>query len=194
MDFYTILKQYIGLNRTLYYESKLIHFIRSNNINKYVQNKLISDIDSENKQYVGKQYSTIIDDLKIKFDYYINEIDDNTIIYITDTNDKIGLKYCAMLTYLNLDILNIGLIETPIRCIDIQTINKTISKEIIKNKLKYGDLMMKTIINFAKENNFKKIHLDDISRFNCNSSELCFSAFRSLVSYEPTLTASKRPR
>ena len=74
MDFYTILKQYIGLNRKLYYESKLIHFIRSNNINKYVQNKLISDIDSENKQYVVKQYSTTIDDLKIKFDYYIDNI------------------------------------------------------------------------------------------------------------------------
>ena len=173
MDFYSILKQYIGPaspvlrmqgpNRTLYYESKLIHFIRSNKIDKYIQNNLISNI-----QYGGKQYSTTIDDLKIKFDYYINETDDNTIIYISDTNDKTGLKYCAMLTYSNQDILNIGLIETPIRCINIQTINKSESKDIINNKLKYGDLMMKAIINFSKDNCFKKIHLDDISRFNCS--------------------------
>ena len=27
-----------------------------------------------------------------------------------------------------------------------------------------------------------------------NSPEICSSAFRSLVSYKPTLTASKRPR
>ena len=172
MDFYTILKQYIGPNRTLYYESKLIHFIRSNKIDKYIQNNLISNI-----QYGGKQYSTTIDDLKIKFDYYINETDDNTIIYISDTNDKTGLKYCAMLTYSNQDILNIGLIETPIRCINIQTINKSESKDIINNKLKYGDLMMKAIINFSKDNGFKKIHLDDISRFNCIDSkkELSYS-------------------
>ena len=172
MDFYTILKQYIGPNRTLYYESKLIHFIRSNKIDKYIQNNLISSI-----QYGGKQYSTTIDDLKIKFDYYINETDDNTIIYISDINDTTGLKYCAMLTYSNPDILNIGLIETPIRCINVKTINKSESKNIINNKLKYGDLMMKAIINFSKDNGFKKINLDDISRFNCIDSkkELSYS-------------------
>ncbi len=175
MDFYSILKQYVGINRYIFYESTLIHYIRSNNIDKYAQNKLI-----KNTQYGGLQYSTKIDDIELKFEYYINESDDNKIIYISDLNDKSGLKYCAMLTYSNSETLNIGLIETPIRCISIGNIiniNKSDSSNIINNKLKYGDLMMKAIINFARHNNFKKIYLDDISRFNCIDSkrELSYS-------------------
>lgn len=72
-----------------------------------------------------------------------------------------------MLSYSNKDVLNIGIIETPIRCLNINSLNRSESKDIINSKLKYGTLMMKAIIAYASDNGFKKIHLDDISRFNC---------------------------
>jgi hypothetical protein len=171
MDFYSILAKYVGNNRLIFYQSKLIHFTRSNNINKYINNQLIQT------QNGGSTYSTIIDDIEFKFDYYINKSDDNKIMYISDINDKLGLKYCAMLTYSNKDVLNIGLIETPVRCLNIMIIDKKESKEIISTKLKYGTIMMRVIIKFAIDNGFKKIHLDDISRFNCidRKKELSYS-------------------
>jgi len=190
MDFYSILAKYVGNNRLIFYQSKLIHFIRSNNINKYTDNQLINNLDQLNfsksnlsnikhiqTQSGGSTYLTIIDDIEFKFDYFINETDDNKIIYISDINDQTSLKYCAMLTYSSKDILNIGLIETPIRCLNVMIINKKESKEIISTKLKYGTIMIKVIINFAIDNGFKKIHLDDISRFNCidRKKELSYS-------------------
>lgn len=190
MDFYSILSKYVGNNRLVFYQSKLIHFIRSNNIDKYTDNLLINNLDQldfsksniSNIKHIqtqngGSTYLTIIDNLEFKFDYFINKTDDNKIIYISETNDQSGLKYCAMLTYSNKDILNIALIETPIKCLNIMMINKTDSNEIISTKLKYGTLMIKVIINFAIDNGFKKIHLDDISRFNCidTKKELSYS-------------------
>lgn len=136
----------------------MIHFIKDNNIDKYIKFKI---------QNGGSNYLTVIDNIELKFNYFMNEFDDNTIIYITEVNDTSSLKYCAMLSYSNRDILNIGLIETPKKCLDIKLLDISDSKDIIKSKLKYGTIFIKAIIAFARDNGFKKIHLDDISRFNC---------------------------
>jgi hypothetical protein len=56
--------------------SLVIHFIKNNNIDKYT-----NTYTKLNSQIGGETYSTIIDNLELKFDYFINKTDDNTIIY-----------------------------------------------------------------------------------------------------------------
>jgi hypothetical protein len=129
--------------------SLVIHFIKNNNIDKYT-----NTYTKLNSQIGGETYSTIIDNLELKFDYFINKTDDNTIIYITEPNDQTGLKYCsreeplvffknrarpgsvltlsepspmfAMLSYSNKDILNVGIIETPRDYFIINNLGRTL--------------------------------------------------------------------
>ena len=62
MDFFSILKNYIEHNRLYFYQSKLIHFIKDNNIDKYIKFKI---------QNGGFNYLTVIDNIELKFDYFI---------------------------------------------------------------------------------------------------------------------------
>lgn len=162
MDYNTLLHKYINdINRYSYWRSKIFHYI-STNTNK---NNLyeLSKQEIIDNQIGGVSYSGTIDNIKFKIDYYTNEHDDNTQIYIIEHDSE--TKYCVNLSYYNNETLNIGLIETPVRCIIIM--DKNVSNEAMNTKIKYGEFMMKIIIQFAKDKGFKRIFADDISRFTC---------------------------
>ena len=125
-------------NRVLFYQKKLIHFLKSNNLNIYDNFKL--------DQSGGAIYKTKIDNIEFSIEYHISESSDNNLIYITNTNQNIKNSYCAMLYYNDNETLYIGIIENPINCIKHNDNNI---------KIKYGDLMMKIIIKFAMDKNFK---------------------------------------
>ena len=160
MDYYTLLYKYINdMNRYSYWRSKIFHYISLNSYNnlfKFSKQEIIDQIG-------GSSYNGIIDNIKFKIDYFVNENGDNTQIYITEYNSDI--KYCVNLSYYNSETLNIGLIDTPVRCINFM--DKNVSNEIINTKIKYGEFMMKIIIKFAKDKGFKRIFVDDISKFTC---------------------------
>ena len=154
-NIFTLSKKYLGNNFDHYYP-KLLNYCRQ------------YDIDEKNKytaiQIGGEIYTTNINGFDYSIDYSINKGDDNTLIYFNNPNknDLVNM-YCVMLGYSNNDDLNIIIIDTPKKCLNVIADQKG----MIKDKLKYGDIMIKLIINYAKENGFKKIKLDDESKFYC---------------------------
>jgi hypothetical protein len=142
---------YYGLN---YFRLK--NFIKDNKINNDEQYKL--------SQYGGNKYSTIINDIEFTIDYFINDNEDHKIIFIYDKNNtNISNRNCAQLYFSNNDELKIVVLNTPRKCLKFKN-------ELVDDKLKYGEIMIKLIINYAKQNNFKIITLDDDSKFYCIDS------------------------
>ena len=158
INIFTLSKEHLKNNYDFYYPM-ILNYCRHNDIN-YEKKYTINQIG-------GNIYTTNIGGFNYSVDYSINKGEDNTLIYFNNSNknDLVNM-YCVMLGYSNNDEINIIIIDTPKKCLNV--INE---KEAIKDKLKYGDIMMKLIINYAKENGFKKIKLDDESKFNCLDSK-----------------------
>lgn len=149
MDIVTILKKYIKDDEDISYcKCKLIFNKRESEYLKFYQ-------------FGGeKKYNIEEDNIEYQVDYYQSVMSDQTIIYIMNKNKEDNrFPYCVMLTYTNNDNIHIEIIETPIKCININP------------ETKYGDIMMKIIKDYAKKNNFKTITLDDESNYICKNTQ-----------------------
>ena len=158
-------------NRLLYYETRL------NNYLKYYKMYSRFTLIEQNGGYIYNSYDS---DNNISYnidiyekEYDINDPDNefiNKIVYIynNDNNKTLLNSYCSMLSYTTLDYLFIDVIETPIKCIKFSNLD---GRDMIKNKIKYGNLLMKIIIKYAKEKGCKHIRLEDRSMFNCLDSK-----------------------
>ena len=162
-NLYNVLNKVIDKERLYFYECRLLDFFHDNNIRLKTPLKLI--------QFGGYNYEYKEDDISYNVEIYEPEYSEDEYIvkyiYIYKTETDISEPYCSALTYYNNDTIKIDIIETPVKCIKINEINKCKSKELITNKYKYGDILMKLIIKFAKERGFKEIILEDRSIFNC---------------------------
>ena len=176
---YNILNKIItNKDRLLYYETRLNDYLKY-----YKINSKFRLIEKDKIQHGGYIYRAYDPDNNINYnidiyekEYDINDPDNeyiNKIVYIyNNDNNKTSLNYyCCMLSYISSDYLFIDVIETPIKCIKINNLDEKSSKDIIKSKYKYGDLLMKIIIKYAKEKGFKHIRLEDRSMFNCLDSK-----------------------
>jgi len=172
ISFYDILRKTIkSKSRLLTYECKHRDFFINHHIGFNSRFKLI--------QSGGYNYEYKENDISYNVEIYENEYDKsdsdyeyiNKYIYIYKTILDLNSPYCCLLSYYNNDILHIDVLETPVKCIKINTMNSDISKELINTKYKYGDIMMKIIIKIAKERGFKHIRLEDKSMFNCLDSK-----------------------
>ena len=124
----------------------------------------------------GTVFEATIKDIKYSFNYYVNEsnTDENgdklIFIYknahldlIKKKNDEYDNRiHCALLAYKNTDVLKLVIFNSSDDCVNILS---TTPKSI-----KYGDLLLKIIIKYAKKNNFKSITLDDESKYYCKNT------------------------
>jgi len=128
-------------------------------------------------QIGGTIFKATIKDTEYSFNYYINETntDENgdklIFIYKNSQLDLIKKKndeydnriHCALLSYKNKDSLKIVILNSSNDCINVNPNTTKIKK--------YGNLLLKIIIKYAKQNNFKSIVLDDESKYNCKNTE-----------------------
>lgn len=172
-NLYNALNKVIDKERLYFYECRLLDFFHDNNIRLKTPLKLIQYgvATSHLGMQSGYNYEYKEDDISYNVEIYEPEYSEDEYIvkyiYIYKTETDISEPYCCVLTYYNNDTIKIDIIETPVKCIKINEINKCKSKELITNKYKYGDILMKLIIKFAKERGFKEIILEDRSIFNC---------------------------
>lgn len=140
----TLLKNKIDIDNIIKFQVK--HNLNIND--KYILSQEGGDI-----------YSLKIDDINYSVNYSINKNDDNSIIYFELIKPIENIYYCFMATYYDNNILNINIIANPKLCI-------LSDKKILDENLKYGDIMMKIIINYAKDNNFKIIKGEDENKIS----------------------------
>lgn len=148
----------------LYYISKLHNYYTINNLFDLYH------------QIGGDRHHITIDNILFFIDYYENKMEDNNMIYITNVDQtNVANLYCAVLSYTktNPTILHIDVIGSPNKCVVIKTPNN--STEIVKDKIKYGDILMKLIIQIAKDKHFTTITLEDESVFNCLNTKIDLS-------------------
>ena len=133
------------------------------------QNKNLKDFYFDEDSYSQKIINpkdllsfrvTKIDNKEYSIDYYkTKENFDNkeyVFVYIYNKNKK---NNCVVLNYYNKDILNIVSIESDYGCYNNN------------DKERSGDILMKIIINYAKDKGFKKIELEDKSKYDCKRSD-----------------------
>ena len=139
-----------------------IHYL---NLSQFCHvNKIDTDENYNLIQNGGTIYKSFIDNNEYIVDIYKSDRGDNVQVFIYNKDDTSPIKkYCVQLSYTNNDELLIAVIEQPKRCLQIVSNGK----QLIKEKLSNGEIMMHLIINYAKENNFKRIILDDDSKYNC---------------------------
>jgi hypothetical protein len=176
-----------------YFNNSLIcnyaYFYKKNNIDihdEYIKSDLTDNNHNSNtiqKQIGGDTFIKKIKDISYTFDYYKSKSEDNfnnAIIIKRDStteqsnNDEYSqTKHCALLLYNNKEILKLAFLNMHSDCY------KSIGKD------KSGSILLKLIINFAREQGFKKIILSDQSLFNCKDNEY---GVRYEIKYLHTLT------
>lgn len=184
-DIFEITKNYIDnyifLNN---HYLNMIHYMMDHNIDKRLEYINIQDggdynykTKIENKEYSIDYYKTndaqkikknpnefslflsLEPDLKNFYSLNLLENVDNkeyVFVYIYNKNKK---NNCVVLNYYNRDILNIVSIES-----DYGYYNNN-------DKERSGDILMKIIINYAKDKGFKKIELEDKSKYDCKRND-----------------------
>lgn len=111
-------------------------------------------------QIGGEELKTTINDVDYYVDYHENINSDQTLVYINNTKTKdVNKSCCAMLSYSDNINIHIEVIEDPINCIYI--------RQQYDDKINYGDIMIKIILDFAKKKGFKTVTLDDDSKYFC---------------------------
>jgi hypothetical protein len=153
-DIFDITKNYIDnyifLNN---HYLNMIHYMMDHNIDKRLEYINIQEGGDYN-------YKTKIENKEYSIDYYkTKENFDNkeyVFVYIYNKNKK---NNCVVLNYYNRDILNIVSIESDYGCYNND------------DKERSGDILMKIIINYAKDKGFKKIELEDKSKYDCKRSD-----------------------
>ena len=157
-------------NRLYFYECRLRDFFNKYNLSMQSNLNLIQS-GGYILSYKENNIIYSVDVLEINSDNNDNDSEQPKLIHIRENKNNSNPSSCVILSYINKNSLHIDVIETPIKCIKINDINETISNDIIKKKYKYGDIMMKIIIKYAKDNGFKNIELEDRSYFSCLDSE-----------------------
>lgn len=148
----------------MFYLSKLYNYYNVNNL-----------FDTYH-QIGGEKENIIIDGIEFFVDYYENKMEDKNMIYITNVDQKNANNlYCGALSYTHKKphILHIDVIGSPNKCVQLEKPED--SKRLVKNKIKYGDILMRLIIKIAIKNNFKSIILEDKSVFNCLNTKIPLS-------------------
>ena len=169
LTFYDILNKTIKSKKRLYfYECRLRDFFNKYNLSIQTKLNLIQS-GGYILNYNENEIIYSVDILEINLND--SESEQPKLIHIRENKNGSNPKSCAILSYLNKETLHIDVIETPINCIKINDINENISNDLIKKKYKYGDIMMKIIIKYAKDNGFKNIELEDRSYFSCLDSD-----------------------
>jgi len=133
----------------------LIKKFNNSNINLFMfKNKLENDVFILNKNIIGgSSYKTTIKNEEYIIKYYINKLEDKNIITI-EAQDK---SDCVMMFYKDKTELYINDFLSYKTCCSTKS-NITCN----------GENLLKIVINFAKDNKFNKIILDDKSIFYCD--------------------------
>jgi hypothetical protein len=174
---YNIIKKYTNIQ-----EDYILEPIFINNCNKLRIDRNSEYIYNQNG---GLKYEKVIDNIKYSFDYFENKNDDNTIMFITNNENELKQKYCLSASYFKTspEILRINIVVNPKFCLNIE--NK-IERNDMKKKIKYGNEMIKIIINYAKDKGFKQILLEDDSKIECINNKSY--EFKLEMRYVHTLT------
>jgi hypothetical protein len=161
--FYSLSNKYLGTQKYNHYYLYFSHYAFLNKI---------KDDDLYEKILIGGDiYKTKINDQTYQVDIFKNINSDNVQIFIYDSESSdISKRNCVQLSYSNNDEIKIVIIENPKKCL------KKLSKSgsLIKDKLSNGSIMMNLIISYANDHGFKRIVLDDDSKFHCIDSEYSY--------------------
>ena len=129
-------------------------FANYNNILKHKNNFIHND------NYKGI-FKTKLNNHKYEINFYDIKETDKTIIMFNYSSDLDNYCISAKVEKNNPDILTIITLESLPNC--YQTSDKT---DLERKK---GSILMQIIIKWAKQNNYKKIYLDDTSTYKCST-------------------------
>ena len=174
-NIYDILKNYVNNTNDPEYYFLYTKFCKNMNIDDNTYFKYIQD--------GGLKYFKKINDDIYSFDYFINENEDNSVMFVKMSDPNLNNKYCVSASYYNKDTFKIDIIENPQFCLESKNIKQDFNKVI-----KYGDVMIKMLIKFAKDNNFKYIEGRDESEYFCVKNMKSFIKFRLELKYTHVLS------